>query len=98
MSDSVLDRIREIKAMATEDEEDASREPLGVLKGDVVFDDVSFEYEPGVPVLKHVSFAAAAGTTTALVGSSGHLELAIVGDSAAIMLGEGIGAPVTLSW
>ncbi len=66
-----LDRIREIKAMATEDEEDASREPLGVLKGDVVFDDVTFEYEPGVPVLKHVSFAAAAGTTTALVGSSG---------------------------
>jgi subfamily B ATP-binding cassette protein MsbA len=66
-----LDRIREIKAMATEDEEDASREPLGALKGDVVFDNVSFEYETGVPVLKHVSFRAAAGTTTALVGSSG---------------------------
>jgi subfamily B ATP-binding cassette protein MsbA len=66
-----LDRIREIKAMATEDEEDASREPLGALKGDVVFDTVSFAYEPGVPVLKHVSFRAAAGTTTALVGSSG---------------------------
>ena len=28
-----LDRIREIKAMATEDDEDASREPLGVLDG-----------------------------------------------------------------
>jgi subfamily B ATP-binding cassette protein MsbA len=66
-----LDRIREIKAMATEDDEDASRQPLGTLKGDVVFDDVSFEYEKGVPVLKHVSFRAAAGTTTALVGSSG---------------------------
>ncbi len=49
-----LDRIREIRAMATEDEEDASREPLGVLKGEVVFDDVSFEYDAGVPVLKHV--------------------------------------------
>ena len=66
-----LDRIREIKAMATEDDEDASREPLGVLKGDVVFDNVSFAYETGVPVLKGVSFTAAAGTTTALVGSSG---------------------------
>ncbi len=66
-----LDRIREIKAMATEDDEDASREPLGVLKGEVVFDEVSFEYDAGVPVLKHVSFAAGAGTTTALVGSSG---------------------------
>ena len=51
-----LDRIREIKAMATEDEEDASREPLGVLDGEVVFDDVSFEYDAGVPVLKNVSF------------------------------------------
>jgi subfamily B ATP-binding cassette protein MsbA len=66
-----LDRIREIKAMATEDDEDASREPLGVLKGEVVFDDVSFEYDPGLAVLKRVSFTASAGTTTALVGSSG---------------------------
>ena len=66
-----LDRIREIRAMATEDDEDASRQPLEALKGEVVFDDVSFEYDAGVPVLKHVSFRAAAGTTTALVGSSG---------------------------
>ena len=66
-----LDRIREIRAMATEDEEDASREPLETLNGEVVFDDVSFEYDAGVPVLKHVSFRAASGTTTALVGSSG---------------------------
>ncbi|RPI54807.1 MAG: ABC transporter ATP-binding protein [Acidobacteria bacterium] len=66
-----LDRIREIRAMATEDDEDASREPLGVLRGEVVFDGVSFEYDAGVPVLRHVSFDAAAGTTTALVGSSG---------------------------
>jgi ABC-type multidrug transport system fused ATPase/permease subunit len=66
-----LDRIREIKAMATEDERDASREPLGVLEGQVVFDGVSFEYDPGVVVLKNVSLMAPAGTTTALVGSSG---------------------------
>ncbi len=66
-----LDRIREIKAMATEDDEDASREPLGILEGQVVFDGVSFEYDAGVPVLKNVSLEAPAGTTTALVGSSG---------------------------
>src|SRR5213076_2114283 len=29
------------------------------------------EYNPGVPVLKHVSFISPAGSTTALVGSSG---------------------------
>jgi ABC-type multidrug transport system fused ATPase/permease subunit len=60
-----LDRIREIKSMATEDDEDAFREPLGMVRGDVVFNDVSFEYDAGVPVLKHVSFDSPAGTTTA---------------------------------
>jgi ABC-type multidrug transport system fused ATPase/permease subunit len=66
-----LDRIREIKRMATEDDEDASREPLRAAKGEIAFDDVSFEYDAGVPVLRRVSFHAPAGTTTALVGSSG---------------------------
>ena len=66
-----LDRIREIKAMPTEDERDATLEPLGSIDGEVVFDSVSFEYDAGVPVLKNVSLTAPAGTTTALVGSSG---------------------------
>ncbi len=66
-----LDRIREIRQMATEDEEDASRARLGTLAGEIRLDDVWFEYEPNVPVLKGVSLAAAPGTTTALVGSSG---------------------------
>jgi len=66
-----LDRIREIRRMATEDEEDEDKAPLPQLRGDVEFDDVSFEYTEGVPVLKHVSFHAPAGSTTALVGSSG---------------------------
>jgi ABC-type multidrug transport system fused ATPase/permease subunit len=66
-----LDRIREIKRMATEDEDDADRETLGEIEGQISFDDVSFEYDESVPVLKHVSFQAAAGSTTALVGSSG---------------------------
>ncbi len=66
-----LDRIREIRKMATEDEEDASRTALTNVRGDVTFDDVSFEYNPGAPVLKHVAFTAPAGSTTALVGSSG---------------------------
>src|SRR6185436_13218646 len=66
-----LDRIREIRRMATEDQEDARRIPVADLRGDVAFEDVTFEYNPGVPVLKHVSFSAPAGSTTALVGSSG---------------------------
>jgi len=66
-----LDRIRELLQTPTEDEDDHLRAPLGVLDGEVVFDNVSFEYNAGVPVLKNVSFRAPAGTTTALVGSSG---------------------------
>jgi len=66
-----LDRIRELRDMATEDQEDAAKTPVPAIVGDVVFDNVVFEYEPGVPVLKGVSFTAPAGTTTALVGSSG---------------------------
>lgn len=66
-----LDRIREIRRMATEDEDDANLAPLDSVDGAVEFEDVSFEYNEGAPVLKHVSFRAAAGSTTALVGSSG---------------------------
>jgi ABC-type multidrug transport system fused ATPase/permease subunit len=66
-----LDRIHEILDTPREDAQDATRAPLADLRGDIEFDDVWFEYNPGVPVLKHVSFAAPAGTTTALVGSSG---------------------------
>ncbi len=66
-----LDRIRELRDMATEDQEDASRLAVTGIHGDVVFENVVFEYEKDVPVLKGVSFNAPAGTTTALVGSSG---------------------------
>jgi subfamily B ATP-binding cassette protein MsbA len=66
-----LDRIREILNMSTEDEEDALRDALDGVRGDIDFEDVVFEYNEGAPVLKGVSFNAAAGTTTALVGSSG---------------------------
>jgi ABC-type multidrug transport system fused ATPase/permease subunit len=66
-----LDRIREIRQLATEDQEDAVRAPVGEIRGEVAFEDVWFEYNPGVPVLKGVTFTAPAGTTTALVGASG---------------------------
>jgi subfamily B ATP-binding cassette protein MsbA len=66
-----LDRIREIRKMATEDDEDATRLPMDEVRGDVEFDGVTFEYNAGTPVLKNVSFHAPAGSTTALVGSSG---------------------------
>jgi len=66
-----LDRIREIMKQRTELDEDALREPVGDIRGNIAFENVTFEYDAGVPVLKNVSFVAPARTTTALVGSSG---------------------------
>ncbi len=66
-----LDRIHDLMTMKTEDDEDSGRAALSNVDGEIVFEDVSFEYNAGVPVLKQVSFTAPAGTTTALVGSSG---------------------------
>jgi subfamily B ATP-binding cassette protein MsbA len=66
-----LDRIAELLGTTREDADDVNRASLEEVAGDIAFDDVSFEYNPGVPVLKHISFRAPAGTTTALVGSSG---------------------------
>lgn len=74
-----LDRIREIKRMATEDEEDQTREPLGRIDGEIEFQNVSFEYTDDTPVLKHISFKAPAGSTTALVGSSGSGKSTLIG-------------------
>src|SRR5690606_32074422 len=44
---------------------------LEVKKGNVTFDNVSFSYTDGVPVLKHISFTIKSGKKLALVGESG---------------------------
>jgi ABC-type multidrug transport system fused ATPase/permease subunit len=74
-----LDRIREIRDMATEDEQDADRESMGDIAGRVEFRDVTFSYVPGIRVLKGVSFVSDAGSTTALVGSSGSGKSTLIG-------------------
>ncbi len=45
--------------------------PLEQIKGRVTFEDVSFGYEAGGPVLKHVNLYAEPGQTIALVGPTG---------------------------
>jgi ATP-binding cassette, subfamily B, putative efflux pump len=74
-----LDRIHEVRRVATEDKEDEAREPLGAVNGDIVFDDVAFEYKADAPVLHKVSFRAPAGSTTALVGPSGSGKSTLIG-------------------
>src|SRR5690606_7666182 len=74
-----LDRIREIRDMATEDALDASKAPVPDVRGEIEFRHVDFSYVEGVPVLKDVSFTAPAGSTTALVGSSGAGKSTLIG-------------------
>jgi subfamily B ATP-binding cassette protein MsbA len=74
-----LDRIREIRDMATEDQSDPTKASVAEMEGSVEFQDVTFEYNPGTEVLRHVSFTAPAGSTTALVGSSGGGKSTLIG-------------------
>jgi ATP-binding cassette, subfamily B, bacterial len=50
----------------------------GTLKGEIVFDDVTFFYEEGQPVLKNFSLAVKPGETIALVGPTGGGKTTIV--------------------
>jgi subfamily B ATP-binding cassette protein MsbA len=74
-----LERIREIRGELAEDAGDESLQRLPRMEGWVEFRDVSFEYEPGAPVLFEVSFLARPGTSTALVGPSGAGKSTIIG-------------------
>ena len=71
------ERVFEILDEAPEvDAPDA--QPLGQIRGDVLFDDVCFGYDQAVPVLKHVSLHARPGQTIALVGPTGAGKTTIV--------------------
>ncbi len=52
---------------------------LDVVRGEVVFDRVSFEFQPGVPVLADVSLVAKPGQVIALVGGTGSGKSALTG-------------------
>jgi len=64
-------RIAEILAAEPEIEDPPDALELGQAAGEIVFEDVSFGYRPGHPILDHVSLRIAAGERVALVGPSG---------------------------
>jgi ABC-type multidrug transport system fused ATPase/permease subunit len=74
-----LERIRDIRNEVTEDTGEAERRPLPAVDGRIEFRDVWFEYNPGQPVLKGISFTALPGTSTALVGPSGSGKSTLIG-------------------
>ena len=73
-----LERIFETldEPVTIKDKENA--QPLGEIKGDVRFDDVTFAYEEGKTVLEKISFDVKAGESIALVGPTGAGKSTIV--------------------
>jgi ATP-binding cassette subfamily B protein len=61
---AIIDEVPEVA-------DKADAQSLEAVKGDVVFENVCFAYEVGIPVLKNVSLQAKAGQTVALVGPTG---------------------------
>ncbi|MGC4043846.1 MAG: ABC transporter ATP-binding protein [Armatimonas sp.] len=53
-------------------------QPLPAIRGEVVFDDVTFSYQPGTPILKHMSLHALPGQTIALIGPTGAGKTTII--------------------
>lgn len=67
-----LERLTEILDAPNDIPDPEDPKPLPApLRGDIVFDKVSFEYEPGKPVLRDINVHIPAGQVVGLVGPSG---------------------------
>ena len=80
-----LDRTEEIMNMDVEDDGSLRTVKLPTVKGSLEFEDVSFSYEEGKDVLRHVSFTAKPDSVTALVGTSGSGKTTIAGLAASFL-------------
>src|SRR5213594_1668142 len=65
------ERIAEILEMEPDIQDDAQAVKASGLKGEIIFEDVCFDYGNGKSVLNNVSFPIPSGQTVALVGPSG---------------------------
>jgi len=74
-----LERTSDILAEKREDDDPRRTLMIGPVRGEVVFEDVSFAYQEGKPVLHDVSFRARPDSVTALVGPSGAGKSTIIG-------------------
>tara|TARA_R110002033_G_scaffold148808_2_gene185913 strand:- start:705 stop:2465 length:1761 start_codon:yes stop_codon:yes gene_type:complete len=80
-----LDRTEDLLNMTAEEDNEERHIKLDHIQGEIIFDDVSFSYDAGKEVLHNISFEAAAGSVTALVGSSGSGKSTIAGLSATFL-------------
>lgn len=66
-----IERVMDILEINPSIQNKAQAKELKRIKNGITFDNVTFEYVPGIPVLKNVNLNAKAGTTVAVVGNSG---------------------------
>jgi ABC-type multidrug transport system fused ATPase/permease subunit len=74
-----LDRMHEVLGEQPEDVDPQRSRSLDHVDGRIRFENVTFEYEAGKPVLRGVSLKADPGMVTALVGSSGSGKSTLIG-------------------
>ena len=72
-------RIFELLDIAPEVVTRPGAKRLDVVRGEVVFERVGFEFSPGVPVLSDISLVAKPGQVIALVGGTGSGKSALTG-------------------
>ncbi len=80
-----LDRTQELMNMAEEDNPEVRTVTLNNIKGDMIFENVSFSYDKNKEVLHTINFSAPTGSVTALVGSSGSGKSTIAGLAATFL-------------
>lgn len=66
-----IERVMDILDMDPSVKDRTDAKALKQIEKGITFDDVTFEYVPGTPVLKNVSLNVRAGSTVAVVGNSG---------------------------
>lgn len=80
-----LDRMEEVLGQEPEGTEPNRVHTLTSIDGHITFENVSFSYEEGKPVVREASFEALAGSVTAFVGSSGSGKTTMAGLAASFL-------------
>ncbi len=71
LSKTKVSAVRLFDILDAEPEHDSPDLIQGEISGDIVFDNVSFNYLPNVPTLENISFTIPEGTTLGILGATG---------------------------
>lgn len=77
-ADAALTRVREIIESAPEIEDAPDAIPIKLMKGEIIFDNVSFGYTSEHRILKEVSFKIPQGKKLAILGTTGSGKSTII--------------------